>query len=97
VDSLTRVLSAGKPEAEVGDRDRDVLFDQVVVDGHGGVGDDPAVVVSGATEAGQQGLVGHEARTDGHRSPGHEPAAVELDAGQAVVLDDEAGDGASWQ
>jgi hypothetical protein len=34
VDSLTRVPSAGKPEAEVGDADRDVILDQVVVDGH---------------------------------------------------------------
>ena len=54
---------------------------------------DPAVVVGGAAEAGEQVVVGHEPRPDEHRSPRHDLAGLELDAAQLVVLDDEAGDG----
>jgi hypothetical protein len=55
----------------------------------GGVGDDPAVVVGGAAEAGQQAVVGQEPGPDEHCRSGYDPAGVELDAGQAVVLDDD--------
>ena len=59
----------------------------------GGVGDDPAVVVGGAAEAGRAGAsCGTKRGRTKTRARGHDPAVVELDAGEPVVLDDEPGD-----
>ena len=46
----------------------------------------------GAAEAGEQVVVGHEAGADEHRGAGHDLAGRELDPGEPVVLDDQAGD-----
>ena len=50
---------------------------------------DPAGVVEVAAQADEQVVFGHEPRTDEHRRSGDDPAVVQLDAGQPVVLDDE--------
>src|SRR3954451_7152374 len=58
-----------------------------------GVGDDPATLVGGAAQRQQQVAVGCESGPDEHGIPRHDPAVLELHAGQGVVLDDEPGDG----
>jgi quercetin dioxygenase-like cupin family protein len=45
------------------------------------------------SRGGEQGVVRDELRSDEHRGAGHDLAAFELDTGQLVVLDHEAGDG----
>ena len=49
-------------------------------------------LVDGAAEAGEQVVVGTNCGRTNTAVRGDDPAVVELDAGQAVVLDDEAGD-----
>ena len=115
-----------EPEPEVGDGDRDVLVDEVVVDGDGGGGafagggDDLGTGVDrvpGRPDAGNAGARRwrrpRPSRCRGWRSRGRRAGcrwgrtgggrtrrraarrwpSVELDAGEAVVVDDEAGDG----
>ena len=52
----------------------------------------PAVVVSRAAEVGEQRVVGDEPRSDEHGGSGNHLTGCQFDPGEAVVLDDEAGD-----